>query len=199
MILAFTFLVEDGTGLAASNSYLSEADFNDHHDGRGADYSAYNSAAIEVALVQATDFIDKRFGRRFRGDLIGSTQALEWPRLDAYSDDDFALTGVPAALEKGTAEYALLALQLGQNLAPLPAPDFGILDPATGEVTNNSSGRVIERTEKVGPIEESTKFASPDTVQPTGNLSQYVPDYPQADMWIEELIEHGISRRLERG
>jgi len=197
------FTPEDGTGLAGANSYISLAALKAHHDDRGNDYSGFADALLETSLVQATDYIDQRFGRRFRGDKADSRQALEWPRQNAYTDEDFLLTGVPAALAKACAEYALIAAQLGRNLAPPSPPDFGVLDPATGTVENDSSGRITQKTEKVGPIEETTKFADGNSsggpMVGTGNLIQRIPEYPQADLWIEELIEAYTARDVYRG
>jgi len=195
------FTPEDGTGLTNANSYLALADCKAHHTDRGYTFTA-TDGEIQEALVRATDYIDKRFGRRFRGYRAKKTQALEWPRYDAYDDDGHALDGIPVALEKATAEYALLAIQLGRDLAPVPASDFGIVDPATGIVTNQSSGQVTGTMQKVGPIEDRKDFRSTASDTPmvsSGNLIQKIPEYPQADLWIEELLRSTNSRMLSRG
>ena len=145
------FTVEDGTGLNAANAYLALADFKTHHDDRGSDYSDFDDTAIEQGIVQATDYIDKRFGRRFRGCKSTYAQGLEWPRVDAYTDEDYTLRDVPVPLEKATAEYALIALRLARDLAPIPQPGFSIVDPVTGEV-DEGGGQVSEKKEVVGPI-----------------------------------------------
>lgn len=197
------FTVETGVGLAAANAYMTEAEYRAYHADRGNEVTAQTQAQVETAIVRATDYVDKRFGRRFRGEKLSSEQALEWPRSSAYTDEDFLINGVPALLKRAIAEYALLSIYLGRNLAPVPAPDFGILDPVTGEVTNVSSGKIIEKSEEVGPIKESTKFAQGgQTGRPmigTGNLTQSVPEYPQADMWLEELLQPYGQRELTRG
>jgi len=199
------FTLETGSGVAGANAYITAQQFKDHHDDRGQDYTTplADDPAIQVAIVLATDYVDKRFGRRFRGCRQSSVQGLEWPRLDAYDDDNFPLQGVPSALVKAVAEYALLAGQLDRNLAPLSPPDFGVLDPATGEVTNDSSGRITGKQEKVGPIEDETRYADGNSSgQPmvgTGNLIQRIPEYPQADLWMEELITSYTDRGLYRG
>ena len=197
------FTVEDGTGLAAANAYLSIADFQAHHADRGIDVTAMTDPEIQAAVVKSTDYIDKRFGRRFRGYKTTQAQGLEWPRVDAYTDDDYLFDGVPRPLEKATAEYAWIVHQLSRDLAPMPTPGFSILDPADGSVTSEGSGQVIEKTEKVDVIEETTKWATGNSsgkpMVGTGNLSQQIPEYPQADLWIEELIEGYTSRELGRG
>jgi hypothetical protein len=196
------FTVEDGTGLAAANAYLSVADFKTHHDDRGGDYSAHADTAIEQGIVQATDYINKRFGRRFRGDKGTYAQGLEWPRVSAYTDEDYTFTGVPAPLQMATAEYALIALRLARDLAPIPEPSFGIIDPTDGSVTPGG-GQVVEKAEEVGPIKDTTKWApggaTGGPMVGTGNMSQQIPAYPQADLWIEEVIDSYTSRGLYRG
>jgi hypothetical protein len=197
------FTPETGVGLTTSNAYMTEAEYRAYHADRGTVVTAQLTAAVTAAIVRATDYVDKRFGRRFRGDKMSQQQALEWPRSDAYTDEDYLLTGVPVVLKRAIAEYALLSIQLGRDLAPVPAPDYGILDPVTGEVTNVSSGKITEKSEEVGPIKESTKYATGDqTGRPmvgTGNLSQSLPEYPQADLWLEELLDGYASRELTRG
>jgi hypothetical protein len=198
------FTIEDGTGLATSNAYITAQEFVDHHTDRGVEAASdgtFSDAAVLAGIINATDYVDKRFGRRFRGDRLYSTQALEWPRTDAYTDEDYLIQGIPAPLKKAIAEYALITLQLARNLAPIPAPDFGIQDPATGTVSNDSSGKILEKSEEVGPIKESTKYAD-GTNQPmtgTGNLTQQIPAYPQADLWLEEILTSYSNRRMSRG
>jgi hypothetical protein len=185
---------------------MTVAEFKAHHDDRGGDYGTSvfaDDTAIEVAIVQASDYVDKRFGRRFRGCRNSSAQGLEWPRIDAWSDDDHALSGVPDAMKKAIAEYTMLVGQLGRNLAPTPPPNFPVQDPADGTISQQGSGPVTRKTEKVGPIEDTTEYATPaETGKPsagTGNLTQNIPEYPQADLWIEEIIEPYSNRRVYRG
>lgn len=195
------FQVEDGSGLSDANSYLALADFRAHHLDRGLDLSGEADADLQAALVQATDYIDKRFGRRFRGWRRSRSQALEWPRTDAYDDDDYTFPDVPVQLQKATAEYALLAFQLGRNLAPVPGTDFSIVDPTTGSVTTTPSGMMTSKSEEVGPIKESTAYSEANRpMVSTGNpLTQRIPEYPQADLWIEELIVSSSSGMIARG
>ena len=197
------FQVEDGTGLADATAYMSVADFKEYHDDRGGDYSDHDDPAIQVGIVQATDYVDKRFGRRYRGCRSTQAQALEWPRVDAYNDEDQAFDDVPRPLTKAIAEYAMIVLQMDRNLAPIPTPGFSITDPDTGESSGEGSGQIIEKSEEVGPIKETTKWASGNSsgkpMVGTGNLSQSIPEYPQADLWIEEIIDSYVSRDVSRG
>ena len=200
------FVVEDGTRKSDANAYLSVEQFEDHHIDRGVASIVegdYIDSEKQAAIVNATDYIDKRFGRRFRGWRSTAAQALEWPRTDAYDDDDYLLQDVPNQLIKAGAEYALIVLQLGRNLAPIPGTSFPITDPNTGTTDSSASTSVTRSTEKVGPIEDTKEYGSAtDSNRPmvsTGNTIQNIPEYPQADLWIEELTVSSISRSVVRG
>ncbi|MCP4897715.1 MAG: hypothetical protein GY906_12145 [bacterium] len=201
------FTVEDGTGLDAANAYLAIQDWKDHHEDRGRDYATdgtYTDDEIQGAIVQASDYVDKRFGRRYRGCKMTYSQGLEWPRTDAYTDEEWSFQGVPRPLEKAIAEYAAIVLQLQRDLAPIPDPGFGVIDPETGEVTDAAAGPKTRKTEKVGPLEDTTEWgdgaASNKPMVSTGNaLTQQIPAYPQADLWIEEIIEPSTDREVLRG
>ena len=174
------FTPEDGTQVVGANAYLTVAAFKAHHTDRGRDYATYTDAQIQAAIVKATDYLDKRFGRRFRGLQASTTQGLEWPRNSALDDNGRLITMLPTALLKAAAEYAYVALTLGTELAP---------------VGTNVAGKVVE--EKVGPI--STKYGQGSTpMTTTGNMIENLPEYPEADLWVEQLLEDA-TRRLIRG
>lgn len=188
------------------NAYIDVAFFRQWFTDRGIDTLTPfpTDGEVEGGIVQATDYIDKRFGRRFRGFKRTSSQGLEWPRIDAFDNDNYLLSDIPKQLQAATAEYALLQLQLMRNLAPPVTPTFGYLDPTTGESVSQGSGQVTREREKVGPIETEKEFATTGDqnkpmVSSGSALTQSVPEYPQADLWIEEIIRSTISRRVVRG
>lgn len=200
------FTVEDGSGVANANAYASEASVDAHHDDRGNAPWTGTTTVKQQAIVRATDYVDKRFGPKFRGFRESKQQGLEWPRLSAFDNDDFLWNGVPDPLKKAVAEYALIALQI--NLLPLPARPFSILDPATGTVTSGVSGQVQGKREKVGPIEDETKYFSSNELitnkKPGASSSTMVsgfnlPEYPTADEWLQELMKSEFSVGLLRG
>ncbi len=199
------FVVEDGTRITLANAYMTVAQWKTHHGDRGqtsATDGTYSDTEIQGGIVNSTDYIDKRFGRRFRGWRSTKSQGLEWPRTDAYDDDEHLLDDMPTQLLKGTAEYGLLVLQLKRNLAPPPTNEFGIIDPVTGEATSQGAGTLTKSTDVIGPIEETREFKSTSGSKPmtsTGNLIQRIPEYPQADLWLEELTVSSITRTLLRG
>lgn len=201
------FTVEDGTGLTNSNSYGAVADFKSFHTDRNVTAvveSTYLDTEIQAALIQATDYVDKRFGKRFKGWKQSRAQALEWPRNDAYDDDGYLFADLPQQLKNAIYEYALLALQLARNLAPVPGLEFSTIDTSTGTASAAASGQLKRKTEKVGPIEDTTEYAvgedaSNSQVSSGNMLATKIPEYPQADMWLEDLLTPFSSRSISRG
>lgn len=162
------FLLEDGTGLSASNSYASVAEWKAYWTDRAFDFSAYTDPNIQAALIKATDYIDTNFRNRFIGYILVETQALAWPRALAYIGC-VVQTGVPINLKRATYEYAKRAL----TTILLP-------DPADTDAT----GQLIAATEKtVGPITIKNSYAS------VGALSFH--SYPAADKWLTDLMFSG--------
>lgn len=207
------FTVEDGTGLSGSNSYITEAFFRAHHTDRGRNVESLTQKHVEVAAVRASDYLDKRFGKRFRGSRRNQSQAMEWPRLDAFDNDDHGLNGVddvPRQLQKAAAEYALRAHNYGE-LAPDIAPATPRQDLSTGASTQSGdavSGQIKKIKQKVDVIEESKEYATTAELSAAKNsrASQSslvndfnIPEYPEADMWLEELLGSTLSRTVVRG
>lgn len=120
--------------------------------------------AQRAAIVKATDYIEARWGDRFRGVRLTDTQALEVPRAGAYDADGIALTGVPGELKAAAAEYALRA----KAAALLPDP--------SGET------HVTAKAETIGPISESVTYATPTPL---------LPEYPAADRLLRRLVLPG--------
>ena len=158
-----TFAVQDDTGgVSGANAYVSVADFKTYHDDRGNDYSgAVDDAALEVAIIKATDYLDTRF--RYMGKKrLGRDQLTEWPRTSAWDRDRYYLNDVPVEVKEATSEYALRAIAGSINPDP-------VLD---------DTGRIVQsKSEKVGPIEESKKYVE------GGGFS--LPAYPEADQKLK--------------
>jgi len=184
------FLVEDGTGLTLANSYLSVADYTTHHVDRGRTVSA-SSSIVQGALIRATDYIDKRFGRSFRGYRELKAQGLEWPRIGAQDNDGWLLEDVPLLLQKATAEYARVAINIGV-IAP-PAPTVSVPESIAEVAGTQALGEVVR--EKVDVID--TQYQPISDGRPTAEFGS-LPEIPEADLWMSELIV-GLNRLLERG
>lgn len=210
------FLVETGTGIPDANAYDSVSNIDAHHADRGtSDWTNFTTPEKQQAIVRASDFIDKRFGRRFVGVRSTKGQGLEWPRLSAFDQDGFLLSDVdaiPRQLLKAVAEYALRAAVCG-ILAPdppLPVPKQDPTDMAN-RPDQAVTGQLTRKREKVGPLEEDLWFETTSQVigrnlaaGATGVKSSLVndfliPEYPEADMWLEELLRSSMNITLARG
>jgi hypothetical protein len=115
------FTVEDGSGLASSNSYCAVATADDYHEryGNPSAWTALSTAAKQQALCIATRAADERYGVRWTGKRLTSEQALDWPRTGAYgpAGDLLAEDAVPVKLQHWVARAALLHVQ-GNALIP---------------------------------------------------------------------------------
>jgi len=101
-------IVEDGTGLTTAETYVSVAVALTYHSTMGnTAWAAATTAAQEIALRRAAQYIDHRF--RFRGERLDSDQALEWPRVGYEADNRLEAWPV-AALKGACCEAALRAL-----------------------------------------------------------------------------------------
>lgn len=77
---SFTLIVEDGTGLTNSNSYLSLSDALTliKSTAGNVDWQLASASQRQVALIAATQYVDTKW--RFYGQVMDTTQALQWPR-----------------------------------------------------------------------------------------------------------------------
>lgn len=99
-------IVEDGTGLINSNSYV-DLDFADNYfSARGkTEWSALTEEQKEFALVNATDYIDSAFD--WNGRKAKYEQALRFPREKLVDVDGYEVVGIPANLKEAVTECAL--------------------------------------------------------------------------------------------
>lgn len=105
-------IVEDGSGLANSNSYVDLEFADAYHTDRGNSAWTGDNAIKEAALIRATDYIDQVYGSRWIGNSLTEDQALAWPREEE---------GVPAKLKQAVCILALETIG-GSNLNPVQGP-----------------------------------------------------------------------------
>lgn len=214
--MTILLIPEDGNGLPTANCYDTLANVSAYHVNRGNDYWAnVPTESQKACIIRATDYIEKRFTRNFRGFRMQRDQALAWPRLAAYDNDKFALIGVPARLAKAMAEYALRAaiynVLAPDPLRPVPKEDMSNVLTPLGDQTNLIVGPVRAKTQKVGPIETVVTYDSPaqfkkgagggDSRAVQSNVVNdiMIPMYPEADLLIEDLLDNAqFSIHMER-
>ena len=208
------FVVEDGTGLNNANALIDVAFADNYHSDRGrASWAAFNTTKKQQCIIAATDYIEKRFGRKFKGSkTFPLQQALYWPRFNVYDDDRNLIcmaSEIPLRLKMATAEYALRAGLIGE-LAPDPMPLVPPQDlsPSTPTINTEFQGGLVKRvSEKVDVIEETKSYQTIEDVTSASQARQgltslvttaNLPEYPAADLLLEELVTVG-RRRLARG
>lgn len=167
-----TLIVETGSGSSTAESYLSVADADAFHAKAG-DPAAWASATTtekEIALRQATQYIDDRYARQWRGHRVQQAQALRWPRYGDADDDGFALDGtsIPQKLKDAVATVAL-----------------EILGGASPFVTETTPGDLTAKSITVGSISISKSFAGAQGSQ---------PKFAQALSMLTSLITSGLVR-----
>lgn len=164
-------IVEDGTGLANAESYVSVAFADDYHERYGnADWAALGTDQKEIALRKATQYLDSEYS--FIGDRKTTTQALEWPRLNGanwyvFSTSDYVYNWPSLPLQQACCE---LALRYGDGSTPLmPDETRGI------------------KSERVGPIAVEYTDASQNT------------QFTQVDNMLRPITRGGRNTiRIER-
>lgn len=118
-------------------------------------------------IVSTTDVVGATWSSAtlLGGTDTGKPQPLSFPRTNLFDRDGIRVVGIPDRLEQAVSEYAVRSL--GSTLQP---------DPAV------TTGRaVVELTEKVDVITESTKWQE-------GGVIQISVPYPAADSLIREYI-----------
>jgi hypothetical protein len=132
-----TLVVEDGTGKANAESYVSVADCAAYATKRALSFPGTDVPNSEAALRLATAFIDNTYRARFTGyRTYRRAQALEWPRVGAYvyipnNSSDMAYAGgydpaydyigqneIPVEIINATCEAAIREFTTPGTLSP---------------------------------------------------------------------------------
>lgn len=140
-------IIEDGTGKADAESYISVADATVYHAARGntAWETVADDTAREQLLRKATDFMVASYRERWDGYRKSTTQALDWPRYEvpirdsaiqgvyaAFYDSD----SVPLTVARACAELALRAIDddlAGDLDIPVVAESIGPISVSYAE------------------------------------------------------------------
>jgi hypothetical protein len=100
-------IIEDGTGIANSNSYVTDSEYKAYANIRGKAVGA-TQPEREANLILAMDYIESHRDQ-FKGQKTDYTQSLQWPRVAAYIDgyqvnSDY----IPLELKRAQMEAALI-------------------------------------------------------------------------------------------
>lgn len=107
--MAFTFTVEDGTGLAAATSYVSETEADDYliQNIQVFDtWDALTTTQKEYVLSWASRYLDQH--AHWYGTKYVETSGLRWPREGVCDIDGFEIDNdvIPEQLKQATIELA---------------------------------------------------------------------------------------------
>lgn len=158
------FVVEDGTGLDNSTSYVDIAfadDFKPDWAGTGK-----SSSQKEAALMEGTAYIDSMYGYQFKGQPLVSDQNLEFPRSYAYNRYGNQIEGVPRDLKRACVLYAQQALN----------------DTLYVSSETTSSSDIKKKKTVVGPITTEVEYKD-DATQDSYN------EFQQADSLMSQYVE----------
>lgn len=105
--MAFVFLVEDGTGLAAATSYVSLAEADAYYEidpNFSVIWAALDDSVKEFALSWASRILDQK--AQWRGTPATTTQGLRWPRKGVNTRDGVTISSIiiPTALKHAVLE-----------------------------------------------------------------------------------------------
>lgn len=104
-------IVENGTGLADAEAYISVADADAYFAARAnTPWAALTTDAKEAALRSATDYLEAVYGGRWKGCRMTEAQALSWPRAGVVVDGvKLDPDTIPLPLKRANAELAVRA------------------------------------------------------------------------------------------
>jgi hypothetical protein len=143
-----TIIVEDGSAMSNSESYISVADADTYHTNMGNHtWSSIQTVDKEAYLRRATQFMVGRYRNAWKGARVKPTQALDWPRIGVVIDDiagalgpqlrgsyglyQLDYTTVPTEIKNACAELALRA-----NIQALVKDQTqGIVSETVGPIT----------------------------------------------------------------
>lgn len=157
-------IVEDGTGLANSNSYVDEAQARAYAEARGIELPA-DDAELGAMLISAMDYLEAQRARYQGTKTYPGVQALQWPRTGVILDCSYVLPDnvIPVELKSAQMQLALEVFA-GNTLMP------------------SSDGRVVKR-EKVDVIEREFM-----TGQDLGTGGLPSPSFPIVDGLLAPLF-----------
>lgn len=169
-------IVEDGTGKADADSYVSLSDAASYASSRGLTFviSGGDEAKAEAALRRATSWVDAEYGARFPGSRVnGRDQALQWPRNDAVdaSGEEIASDAVPIEIVRATIEAAVREKASPGSLSPDVTP-----------------GKIKTRA-KVGEIE--VEYAA------SGSVTEQRPVLSVVDGILAPLLENATGASVD--
>ena len=98
-------IIEDGTGVANSNTYVTDLEYTDYATSRGLTVGA-DATAREQELIMAGDFLES-FRAEYQGVKTSGANSLQFPRNSVFIDGTLnGSTNIPIELKRAQMEAA---------------------------------------------------------------------------------------------
>lgn len=149
-------VVEDGTGLANADSYVSAADATAYHElFSNAAWASAASDAKDVALRKATQYLDSHY--KFKGVPRTVSQALSWPRVNYGTEEVQEYGQWPITrLHRACCELALIALAedlfVNQDAQSVKSVTIGPITRVMSDPVNGGQKRYAKIDAIIGPV-----------------------------------------------
>lgn len=182
------FIVEDGSIVDDANAYVPVNYADSYFDNKGiTEWGEYTNEVKQRRIIVATQYIDARWGGRFRGDVLSETQSLEFPRdtwtikiLDSNTGEYITRAYMPNALLMACCEYAI-------------AVDSDTMSLSVNYETSDTGDRIKRKKEQVGTLQTDTEYFSPSNT--SGSLWA---NYTLADSLMSKLLNQTNVMRCIR-
>ncbi len=195
-------VVEDGTGLANADSYLSLADATAYLLRQGkftlaeTTGNVNNNAAYpllqEVHMWKAAQYVDFLCQGKAVGIKVSGTQALVWPRRKVARDGRWE-DGSPAPVVPDNVKWAQAeAAELSASGEPL----LNVSDQ--NSTSSGAAGQLILEREEIGPLVEERRYSS--TASTTSSVENtQVKIHRQVEALLEVFFANQWFSSVVRG
>jgi hypothetical protein len=169
-------IVEDGTGVTNSNSYVSLVDADAYHLLYDNTNWAGDNTLKETALILATQAVDLLYGDRYQSLKYDSGSNLLWPRypfVDTYGN--LHQNSIPQVLKNAVCEIALMHLN-GDDIVPLYNTDSSLSENTViiGELEFVSKYRSAIESETYSGYHKIELFLKPILMSKTKTISMHL-------------------------
>ena len=149
-------IVEDGTGVASSNSYDSVANAQAYFDLKGTVITI-----TDESMINATQYLDLRFGLQYNGNKTGADQSLSFPRSSFTDGEGFVRSAATIHKELKQATYEAAKLFLDGT--------------ALFDDTDSTDSNLQSLTNTVeGAVSQSKTWFSPQNTNVKSNIGKYL-------------------------
>lgn len=99
-------VIEDGSIVAGSNSYITIEELDDYAMARGCDIPIEKPERVAL-IIRAADYTES-FRRKFQGTKVSGDQSMQWPRVNVWVDGfTVASDAIPVDLKKAQLQAAI--------------------------------------------------------------------------------------------